>query len=1123
MKTYFNILMSIFMLTFSIGTLAQELPNVVPPSPEAAELIKYSQTEVSPYTGLPSISIPFYTISHKGVSVPIGLGYSGGGIKVTDIASWAGLGWNLQAGGLVSRTIRGLPDDSSLGCMNTPFTVEDLTNGNSSYKYNQLDTDNATDRDYQPDIFNFSLPGGSGQFFYDETLDEFVQYPKTNFIIESIGGTGRITGFRITDTQGIKYEFGIGILDEAREAILSAKTKTLSNGNLITGNTAFYSAGGTNAYYQTWMLTSIIFPNTTQKITFNYITENNVLTNIPQGEDYVKPGIHAPTNVDGNCFVETYNQNYLEKTFAQPKIESIEFPKGKVLFQRGTSERSDLNNSYPLEYIKLLDNDGKLIRQFKLNTSYFISPNDENPFFDVYNEGQHRLRLDSISQYDKNSVSSIPYIFEYNAVPLPDRFSRSQDYFGYYNGKSNTSLIPKSRYTMYNFIHRLGDADRSIDPNYTQACILKKITFPTGGYEEFVWENNFIQQPNALSPEVDQYVDHLIKSPVVLQNSECLFGDSDPDIDFSTQFTLDVNSTGWVDFQIAMDGCPGPDLNLTTCAYKIRLEGVDTPYSNPILQSDFELELLPGKTYKITAESNTPITCYPCQNQNCTIGAPRYLQVVANHYTDPTPNEFMYGGLRIKEVNTYSDQQASPLSRSYDYNLFGGNQLTSGKTIRFIDNFIDNWRIICFASPHSADILTFKLFSDNSSSMLQTKGSYVGYTNVTETFNGVNGTGYKEYEFSTDGFLQFEATPSPIGFTAPPIPNNFDFKLNPDWLNGNIDSLRVYDRLGTLVQKSISTYESSGSQYSNYFSVQSMRMPVLILVGGSIFSAENYKATKYDYQTEYHRLKSQTTTEYRNTGDITVTNDYYYDNNPLLASRTSTAHSSGHTQENHVTYVQDLQSPTTAEQELINQDRYETIQTDAILKNGNTILSQNTTKTVYHDWGSGRILPQIVQTRKGEDSQNNVFKDRIKFHSYDNYGNPKEVSKVDGTRIMYVWGYNETLPIAKIENASYVGISTSLNSAISAAKNASYNDDDAASEAALRDALEALRNHPDLQQAMVTTYTYDPLIGVTSMTDPKGYTVYYEYDDFNRLQRVKDQDGKIMSENKYNYHLQSNN
>ena len=56
---------------------------------------------------------------------------------------------------------------------------------------------------------------------------------------------------------------------------------------------------------------------------------------------------------------------------------------------------------------------------------------------------------------------------------------------------------------------------------------------------------------------------------------------------------------------------------------------------------------------------------------------------------------------------------------------------------------------------------------------------------------------------------------------------------------------------------------------------------------------------------------------------------------------------------------------------------------------------------------------------------------------------------------------------------------------------------------------------------MVSTYTYDPLIGVTSMTDPRGQTIYYEYDEFNRLKHVKDQDGNILSKNDYHYATQN--
>ena len=55
------------------------------------------------------------------------------------------------------------------------------------------------------------------------------------------------------------------------------------------------------------------------------------------------------------------------------------------------------------------------------------------------------------------------------------------------------------------------------------------------------------------------------------------------------------------------------------------------------------------------------------------------------------------------------------------------------------------------------------------------------------------------------------------------------------------------------------------------------------------------------------------------------------------------------------------------------------------------------------------------------------------------------------------------------------------------------------------------------QISMVTTYTYDPLIGITSATDPRGYTTYYDYDGFGRLNQVKDADGHILSANEYNY------
>ncbi|WP_185147007.1 DUF5977 domain-containing protein [Chryseobacterium echinoideorum] len=56
--------------------------------------------------------------------------------------------------------------------------------------------------------------------------------------------------------------------------------------------------------------------------------------------------------------------------------------------------------------------------------------------------------------------------------------------------------------------------------------------------------------------------------------------------------------------------------------------------------------------------------------------------------------------------------------------------------------------------------------------------------------------------------------------------------------------------------------------------------------------------------------------------------------------------------------------------------------------------------------------------------------------------------------------------------------------------------------------------HP---QALISTYTQDVKGNLYSESAPNGINTYYQYDKLDRLAKVKDKDGKILKEYKYNY------
>lgn len=144
---------------------------------------------------------------------------------------------------------------------------------------------------------------------------------------------------------------------------------------------------------------------------------------------------------------------------------------------------------------------------------------------------------------------------------------------------------------------------------------------------------------------------------------------------------------------------------------------------------------------------------------------------------------------------------------------------------------------------------------------------------------------------------------------------------------------------------------------------------------------------------------------------------------------------------------------------------------------------------------------------------NAPLEQKIQFLNYDlNNGNIKSYKVNDNVDVVYIWGYYGKYPIAEIRNATYtevsailIGIGTSV---------------DVLSNSLFPDMTKVNVLRTVLPNAKVTTYTYQPLIGVSTITDQRGVTLTYEYDSLNRLQFIKNKDGIIIQSFDYKYKQQ---
>lgn len=1168
----------------------KNLMNIIPPSPDASSLGKYGEIGVSKYTGIPQISIPIYTVNNRGLQVPIALNYHSGGVRVEEHAPWVGLGWSLTAGGLVTRTVVGLADDlEGAGYLGNPIDINNFNLLNETQQQEILQDANNGNIDLEPDTYSFNVLNISGKFFINKANRQCVLQTQSNIKIQIIGQT-RILGWKITDEGGNIYFF------EERET-----TRTRSFG--ATNRTDFSSQTMTS----TWHLSRIIQPNG-DTISFIYQDYKNEYFTRQGASKYIFLGGGTETNTcDG---VNPTYDTYSSMDITGKRIAEIRFNDGKILFKKSTTLRQDMPNDYYLAGMEVYNNNNDLISSHVLNYGYFESNLNCSPSGLLFNDDfKHRLKLLSVTQVPTKGETPLVHSFDYHEGDLPSVFSNSQDHWGFYNGKNNCSLIPldNSVGTGSNCNNGIG-VDRSVDFNFAKVGTLKKITYPTGGYTLFEYESN----DATITEKI--YYSHFYPYGPTSQNFLQPYGitvttpSNRVDTIYVEETTSKINEFANFSYTVNLDPsitCNGSDRDCIG-NLQITLTCIDCEVADGGTSKNTFYALMSGSINNGLIEGNIwliPGKKYRLNIQN--LGTFNYVSASIYGKKEVLPQSddlvtIQVGGLRIKELTNYSDQQVIAKKTKYQY-LRNINQIStstsstsSGVMVTYplyssLKLFIQ--KKVSESTP-GVEIVAcyFRLIAANSTIPLGGYGgSSVGYANVqtleefdnqklkTETafYSSLDYADYVSYTF-----------PTAIVFSR-------------DVYRGEMKKETIYKfENNQFYPQTITDNLYSITEITNYAGVKNG-----IVISQPPTLGQNYILSKLYYHSVY---KKQLTSTIKKQFESSISNpmesitNYFYDNalnaNPV---RVETKDSKGK-------IMKSITNTPFEKYNIISNNSLNPEQIASIDEMINrNIVNKPIEKRVYKD---EKLIERILfhYTQNGFNhinntsirtaTANNPLDTKLLFGPYDAYGNLLEQQKANDVRQAYIYDYQLAYPIAEIINAGYNevaytsfeadgkgnfnftgnaiastnaptgnkvyqlssgainyqgnssqpfilsfwannnafiltvnGTTYQANNAIAGITHGGFtyyqwlingNNQISIQTSNTDTYIDELRLYP--QKAMIKTFTYKPLIGISSQTDTNGKTIYYEYDGFNRLKLSRDHNGQILKLYDYRYQANTN-
>lgn len=1094
-------------------------------SPQTASMIMYDKIPVLQNSGRLDLSIPVIHFQDPDFDFPISVRYNSEGFRPNEPDNFVGRDWSLECGGIIYREVKGKPDEMLADPVTAGFlwnikyarrnpekVKKDILSGSPlSYIGTTLVEDALAfkDNDYKgefsSDIYHFNFGKHSGKFMIDFDGSVIVSgndggHYKVDISRYKLGPTGEYDSeIRITTDDGYTYCFGgsYGAVDYTalvwENVALPVMTK-----NRISG---FY-------------LSKIIAPNG-RKLEITYMGED-----IEQ-EYHDKPAL---LTIDGR-YDELIRKGYnIYYSYSAVPATSTAVSNSILPISIGTYIIDVNYRPYPL-----ITEDGIRQTLSKIALIRRISTDDKEISFSYSGRNEVQFKDRSVSRFGKScgarlqSVSMRSLIngytierttfthdyqnnaymflraisnsiegkhtFEYNSISTQP-CTKNIDYWGYSRHESAKpqGILPKVPEGIRNDAESANDIEYISDErspmfNNFSASLLNRVTFPTGGhltvkYEQNDYSSYFVKNTSTSFRKtlVDGKVNYPCGGARVYQLE---FKDKDNNIQKRTVYKYtdypdEFRSSGILAFMPQYYHIwRTRGLNVLSYFLQDSSDGFNMgEYENPIVRYSTVTEYTTDSEIIISGPKMpegmgiSPSSPDQQISLNISVGEPDYrfpgkdqAEKELSRWTfkiEASKDDKCSGYISIYKIGKGTVYEKKITGSKYNYNDYY-------ETMNPVKKFGAGRYVIEIGKTGS----TYVRFDPYNPNLTTTKVN--GYATVTRyTDHHTNPDDYPEEK------LIFQCRDLLVPTSVMPIPELDREYLRHNFLEpedrsverGKLREQILLNDAGDTVQTVYYVYARFGEDKIGIYAAE--RPVVANAITASLFVSINrehfysYKpitciTTNYDIQsrTNYSR------------------NEYWRYNSEGYMTKYSMLIDVKDLSETHYYYCHEMQDC-----DICNYGKIKEIINEVSGEEGRR--RRNHIVYAYNDKGKISSVEEY-----GGNSEMIGYEH---FSGFDRYGNPTCSETIDGLKTTYIWGYWGKYPVAVIDNASPEEVSAILGSEL-------YMLSDNGEK--MIEQIDALREL--LPEAMVTTYTWIPLVGMAKVTDPSGTSTSFSYDNSNRL------------------------